>query len=197
MIEKKLTLKYKGERNYLHGTDMFNEILTWLNGQKQDLTDIDFAFHSLAIHQLKVVSGQLPDEIVPVAVCSFSSGGARESVYLLETDQLVEERYSYPEDEIVKLMEIDLSAKKGVLIGEMSYSDIEVWVAMTKALHLRVFQDLKGKWLFVRGRFPKYVLHSSATERSLVITAFFNNKLTRSEVFLDGVKSGEIYFSIV
>jgi hypothetical protein len=70
-------------------------------------------------------------------------------------------------------------------------------VAMTKAMHQKVFPQLKGKWLFVRGRFPQFVQHSPAKERSLVIAASFNDKLTRSETFLDGVKSGEIYFSIV
>ncbi|NTW48868.1 MAG: hypothetical protein HGB19_03885 [Chlorobiales bacterium] len=197
MLEQQLVLKYKGGRDYLHGTDMFNETLTWLNSQRKDVKEIDFAFHRLAIRQLKAVLGPLPEGIMPVAVCSFTSGGVRESVSLVETDHPVMERYPYPEDEIVSPMVIDIAGRKGVLSCETAYSDIELWVAMTKALHQKVFSQLKGKWLFVRARFPQFVRHAAAKERTLVIAASFNDKLTRSEVFLDGVKSGEIYFSIV
>jgi hypothetical protein len=197
MLEKQLTLKFKGERNYLHGTDMYNEILTWLKIEKHEVEDIDFAFHFLAKRQLKAILFPLTESIIPVAVCTFTSGGVRESVSLFETDHPVMERYPYKEDEIVSQKEIDLTQKKGILRGEMTYSDIEVWVAMTKSLHQKVYAQLKGKWLFVRGRFPEYLSHSPAKERTIVIAASFNDKLTRTEVFFDGVKSGEIYFSIV
>lgn len=197
MVERQMMLKYKGERDYLHGSDIFNETLTWLGSQKEEIKDIDFAFHRLAAYQLKAVLGGLPEGAEPVAVCTFTSSGAREKIHLVETDQAVTDRYPFPEDEIVSLMEIDLAGRKGVLHGEMAYSDIEVWVAMTKALHYKVFPQLKGKWLFVRGRFPEYVRHSPAKERTLAIAASFNGKLTRSEAILDGVKVGEIHFSIV
>jgi hypothetical protein len=84
-----------------------------------------------------------------------------------------------------------------VLRGKAPYSDIELWVAMTKALHYKAFAQSKGKWLFVRGRFPEYVRQAPANERALVIAASFHDKLTRSEALVDGVKVGEIYFSIV
>lgn len=197
MLEYKLDLQFKGERKYLHGTDIFNETLTWLGSQKSEIKDIDFTFHRLAAHQLKAVYGATPEGSEPVAVCSYTSGAGRERVYLIETDQGVSGRYPYPEDELVSKMEIDIPARRGVLHGDVAYSDIEVWVAMTKALHYKVFPHLQGKWLFVRGRFPQYVQHSGSGERTLTIASSFNDKLTRSEALLDGVKVGEIYFSIV
>lgn len=197
MFEQQLELKYKGARDYLQGPDIYNETLAWLTSQKDEVKDIDFTFHRLARHQLKAVAGAAPEGSEPVAVCAFTSGGVRERAHLVETEQAVTGRYPYPEDEIVSSMELDLAARKGVLRGEAAYSDIEVWVAMTKVLHYKVFPQLKGKWLFVRGRFPRYVRHSAASERTLVIAASFNDKLTRSEAWLDGVKVGEIYFSIV
>lgn len=197
MLEQQLDLKYKGARDYLHGTDIFNEVLTWLSTQRVEVKDIDFAFHRLAANQLKAVLGALPEGTEPAAVCAFTSEGVREKVHLVETDRVVTERYPFPEDEIVNSMEIDLAGRKAVLHGETPYSDIELWVAMTKALHYKAFPQLKGKWLFVRGRFPQYVRHSPSQERTLVIAASFNDKLTRSEAMLDGIKVGEIYFSIV
>jgi hypothetical protein len=197
MLEQQLELKFKGERKYLQGPDIFNETLAWLGSRKGEVKDIDFTFHRLAAHQLKVVSGAALEGAEPVAVCAYTTDGVRERVHLVETEQTVTGRYPYPEDEIVSSMELDLAGRKGLLHGEAAYSDIEVWVAMTKALHYKVFPHLKGKWLFVRGRFPQYMRHSTSDERVLIIVSSFNDKLTRSDALLDGVKVGEIYFSIV
>jgi len=196
MTEQLFELKFKGGRDYLQGADIFNETLAWLGSQGKEIRDIDFAFHRLAAHQIEAVLGD-SEGIEPAAVCSFTSNGVRERVSLVETDQVVAERYPYPEGEIVREMEFDIEDRLGVLRGTTTYSDIEVWVAMTKALHYKVFPQLKGKWLFVRGRFPQYARHSEAQERTLLIAALFNDKLTRSEALLDGVKVGEIYFSII
>jgi hypothetical protein len=195
MKEHVLQLKFKGERKYIQGPDIFNETLDWLSGQCAEIKDIDFAFHRLASHQLKITS-TLDEGVEPASVCAYTADGVRQRVYLVETDQPVIGRYPYPEDEIVITMQPDLAARRGTLRGESAYSDIEVWVAMTKALHYKVFPQLQGKWLFVRGRFPNYVRKSAGSERTLYIAASFNDKLTRSEAMLDGVKVGEIYFSI-
>jgi hypothetical protein len=197
MMERQMELRFKGERDYLQGADIFNETVRWLIAKEGEIMNIDFTFHKLASQQLKAIVGTRPDGAKPVAECVFTSSGTRQRAYVVEIDQPVTDRYPYPEDEIVSLMEIDLAKRRGVLSGEARYSDIEIWVAMTKALHYKVFPDLKGKWLFVRGRFPQYANHGRATEHAVAIVASFNDKLTRSEVLVDGVKVGEIYFSIV
>jgi hypothetical protein len=196
MHEQQLRLKFKGERDYLHGTDIYNETLTWLANWNPKIEDIDFAFHRLAKHQLKAMLGMMPQGIEPAGVCSFTSGGSRKRVFLVETERPITERYPYQENDIVDSMEMDPSSSKGTLHGKTAYSDIEVWVAMAKALHYKAFPQLKGKWLFVRGRFPSYARHTSVNKRTLVIAASFNEKLTRSEALIDNVKVGEIFFSM-
>lgn len=197
MIEYDLDLKFKGGRDYLHGTDIFSSTLNCLSAHYGKIKDIDFAFHRQAHKQLKLVLSDSPLQDGAVSVCSFSIDGIRKRAGLYETQYAVTERYPYPEDEIVNSMDIDIVGRKGELQGEVVYSDIEIWVAMTKALHYRVFPHLKGKWFFVRGRFHEYTLSSVAKRREIVIASSFNDKLTRSEAMQDGVKLGEIYFSIV
>ncbi|MEW6133717.1 MAG: hypothetical protein AB1591_11235 [Pseudomonadota bacterium] len=197
MAEQIMNFQYKGSRDYIHGTDIFNETLAWLSGRKGEVRDIDFTFHRVAAKQLKLVPGPLPEGVEPVAACAFKSAEGREKAYLVETEQAVAGRYPYDEDEIVGAMAFDLDGRKATLRAQTGYSDIEVWVAMTKALHYKVFPQLEGKWLFVRGRFPAYERHTAAQERVLAIAASFNDKLTRSEAWQDGVKVGEIFFSIV
>lgn len=197
MFEFHLDLKFKGDRNYLHGTDIFNSTLNCLSTQYEKIENIDFAFHRQANKQLKLVLSDSSLEEGAASVCSFTADGVRKRAGLYETPCVVTERYPYPEDDIVSAMEIDVAGRKGELQGDVVYSDIEVWVAMTKALHYRVFSQSKGKWFFVRGRFHEYTASSVAKRRQLVIASSFNDKLTRCELLQDGAKFGEIYFSIV
>lgn len=199
MLETMLDLDFKGGRDYLHGTDIFNQTLFWLTQSLPDapIENIDFSFHHLARHRIRAVLGQPPAGAEPFSVCAFTQAGQRQKAYLSETDQPVNGRYPYAEDEMVAPMTFDLAAREGALRGPVPYSDIEVWVAMTKALHYKVFPQYPGKWLFVRGRFSHYSEQSGVNDRLLRIAASFNDRLTRSEVILDAHKVGEIYFSIV
>lgn len=198
MKEFLLDLRFKGERDYLQGPDIFNATLDCLQTKvlASSVKDIDFSFHRLARSQLKLSIDAPPTDIEPVAVCTFTTE-VRQRAYLFETGEAITSRHPYPEDEIVSSMEVDVASRCGRLQCETAYTDIEVWVAMTKALHYRVFPNLKGKWIFVRGRFPQFFRHTQVKERALVILSSFNDKLTRSEISLDGVKAGDIYFSIV
>lgn len=194
---KLLQLRYKGSRDYLHGTDIYNETLSWLEGTLGEIKEIDFAFHHLAKHQIEVTTDIPAGEQEPVAICSFLCKGTRQRIFLIETGDAVTDRYPYPEDELVGPMVVDIEKRRGILHAALPYSEIEIWVAMTKALHYKAFPLLQGKWLFVRGRFARFVRHEPLGVRELGIAASFNNKLTRSEALFDGVKAGEIFFSIV
>lgn len=197
MSEIILDLKFKGDRNYLQGPDIFNDTLSWLYSQRGEILDIDFSFHHQAFHQLKVILGDLPESVKPVAVCSFSSSGRREKAYLIETNKIIKVRYPYSEEDIASRLKINLDKRSGVLCGETSFSEIETLVAMGKVLHQHVFPELKGKWLFVRARLRSYDKYFDSKDRALVIAATFNNQLTRCEIFYEGNKGGEIYSSII
>ena len=196
-MEYQLDLLFKGSRDYLHGTDIYNKVITILNENNSAISEIDIAFHSLARTQLKLTTDQPVVGDSTVATCSFNTSDKRKRVYIVETDHQVTQRYPYPEDEIVRQMVVNLEEQYGELSGNPPFTDIEIWIAMTKSLHHKVFPQLSGKWLFVRGRFARYTEHSQAMARRISIVSCFNNKLTKSEAILDGCKVGEIYFSIV
>ena len=191
-----LNLQFKGDRDYLHGSDIYNETLAWLKLQRGNVQSIDFSFHRIASRQLRAVVGDLPGGIDPVAMCSFTANGAREQLYIIETELEVIGRYHYPEEAIVSCMQIDLASRRCVLRRGPIHSDIELWVTMARALHYKVFPLKIGKWFFVRGRYPRYESHSQSLNRTLCIVSNFNDKLTRSEVFLDDQIAGEIYFAV-
>jgi len=196
-MEKPLAPLFKGSRDYLHGTDIYNKVITVLNENNSAVSEIDIAFHSLARTQLMLTTNQPVAGESIAATCAYNTSSKRQRVYLVETGFQVTQRYPYPEDEIVSQMVVNLEENYGELLVNPPFTDIEIWIAMTKSLHQKVFPQLSGKWLFVRGRFARYTEHSQAMARRISIVSCFNNKLTKSEATLDGCKVGEIYFSIV
>lgn len=194
--QRELQFRFKGERRYVHGTDILNQTLAMLRGLGEEPRDIDFSFHRLATRQLTAVWGDSVEAVEPVSACSVTAGGVRQKLVLVERDEEVTERYPYPEDEIVREMRVDAANREGILAGLPAYTEIEVLVAMTKALHQAVFPAAAGKWLFARGRFPQYAERLPASERSIRIAASFNGKLTRSVATADGSPIGEIFFAL-
>jgi hypothetical protein len=193
-----LELRFKGDRNYIQGPDIFDAVLSRLsNDAGTIITDIDFSFHRLAFRAVDLVVTEGDETLNPVAVCQYITAGTKRRVYVVETSREITERYDYPEHDIVRAMKIDAEQRICKFYGDLPYSDIEIWVSMTKALHQKVFTTLKGKWLFVRGRFIRYNSEGYGAPRELSIKANFNNKLTRSEAVCGEKKIGEIYFSIV
>ncbi len=198
MVERHpLQLQFKGDRNYLQGPDIFASVLSRLQTLAGDkVTDIDFSFHRMASRAVDLVLAEEGKDLDPVAVCQYSIGNAKQRAYVVEADGPVQGRYEYPEQELVDAMTIDVERRICALQRDLPYADIEIWVAMTKALHQKVFTNLKGKWLFVQGALSVYEAEGSGP-RELSIKSNLNNKLTRSEAIRGGRKIGEIYFSII
>lgn len=196
-MRKELELSFKGARDYLHGTDMYNAVLQLLTGEREyaGLRDIDVSIHKMVSKQVDAISGEdLSPAVRPAVTCGFSANGSRQQIVLVETNRPVTGRYPYDEDAIVRDMAVDVASQRGTLRSAPGYSPIEIWVAMTKAVHLRVF-DPSTKWLFVRARFPEYVRSLGSGEWATTIMANFKDKLTRNDITRDGIKVGEIFFS--
>jgi hypothetical protein len=192
-----MALHFKGDRDYIQGPDIFDSVyaLLQLDGNVE-IRDFDIAFHRLARHALVLAFEDECKNLEPVAVCSYSVNGVRKRAYVVETLKLIDSRKTYSESRITDKLKIDVVRKSCILLENLQFTDIEIWVSMTKALHQSVLGHLVGKWLFVRGRFASYDPRALGV-RELSIVANFNNKLTRSFALLDGNKVGEIYFSII
>lgn len=200
-ISHVFNLPFKGDRNYLHGPDIAGALLDWMAHSVQlgDISQIDFSFHRMATRQLRVVvNGELAsDDSALTGFCNFTLNGQRIKAQLLETDLATTERIPYNESDLLNRMAIDLSERRVSLRDRGPYSDLELWVAMTKAMHQQVFRHIQGKWLFVRGKMPRYRRNLEGGELGLVLAASFNDKMTRSEALVDGRKVADIYFSVV
>jgi len=196
---QRLDLAFKGERTYLHGTDMYNAILDFLGARhgRDGISGLDVSFHRMARRAVDLHDAPCPEAGQPVAVCAYRAGTDVRRIYLYESGDEVQGRRPYDEASLVAGMDTDRATLSGVWPGPSPYSDVEVWVALTKGLHQRVLPDLRGQWLFARGQFPRVRRESGPGERRLRIVSNFQNRLTRTTLHHDGQDAGVIYFSLV
>src|ERR1041385_2779991 len=196
-MNQHLNLRFKGAREYLQGPDIYNALFEWViaNGANPPISDVDLSIHRIVSRQLDVVEAFTVNSAArAAATCSFTERGARRHLALIETEQPVTERYPYDEDSIVRQMVIDAPARSGKLSTNPGFSPIEIWVAMTKAVHIGVFGP-SIKWLFVRARLEAHIPTFESGDWTTTIAASFRDKLTRNEIAHDGKKVGDIFFA--
>jgi hypothetical protein len=195
-----LAFCFKGARQYIHGTDMLNQCTTVLREKLVGgLEQIDFVIHRMTDRNLCL--SLYPAESAPefdvqeVAGLKFSVAGKYWDARLTDADDSPDCRYPYDEDVVVHLSSLDAVGRQIVLQQETPYSEIETLVAMTKALHQKVFPDLSGSWVFCRWSSPRWPLDNSLNGVRIQLIHALGTRLTRSEVSLDGKMLGHIYFS--
>lgn len=196
-----LNFRYKGDRQYIHGTDMFNKCFRVMKEQTQGkIENLEFTIHKMTDSNLSLMLYQnqqfLDVDDRDIAILKFSSCGLLWQANLINADTKPTDRYSYDEASIVELCEIDDTARYIFLnSGETPYSEIETLVSMTKALHLKLFPQLLSSWVFCRWESPCWPLGGSMRGVCIRLLQAAGTRLTKSEVSLEGEVLGNIYFS--
>lgn len=193
-----LDLLFKGSRKYLHGTDMFDYVRTFLqDATGTPLEDFEIAFHYLATKPLDLTVGSGLNNSNAAATGSYVSAEGKVPFCLTETEGEVLGRRPYLEEDIIACTTFSEDRAIASLTDNLTFTDIEVWVAMIKALHMRLFPDAEGKWLFVRAKMGAYASHSKPSTYSVTLASRFGHKLTRSEVRLKDTKVGDVFFALM
>ncbi len=193
-MDLRLELPFKGDRNYLHGTDIHDAVRDAVRNRWGEAEAVDLSFHRLARHALRLRDEAPAQEAM--AVCRCRAGGGARQLWVVETEEPVQGRRPYDEEAVVAPMQVDHDRRVAVLDGDRARTDIETWVAMTKRLHQLALPDLRGRWLFVRARLPRFGGAGGPARREIRIAAVLGNRLTRNELLLDGKPAGEIYFAL-
>ncbi len=192
-----LNLCFKGNRSYLHGTDLFNRMSE--HGERfvgGPLTRLRFAVHRPMAHAVEAIfadEGELTGA-QPGAVLAFHASGKRWQLVARETTVPVQCRNPYDEEQIVEACTFDEGAKAIRLTVALPFSDIELWVAANKALLDRWFGGATG-WWFVRAEVDRYTNHTVYKEVTLSVVHSFNQRLIKSAVTIDSVIRGHIFFA--
>ncbi len=201
MKSYELNFSFNGARQYIHGPDIFNECVRLLQEQFNGaLEGVEFVIHRMTDSNLMLTVCEQEGSPQPVAQAvaefRFKAGGKNWEALLVEKGGRPESRNAYDESLVVDRCDIDLQGRHVVLDrGEAPYSAMETMVSMNKALHLKVFPDLDGSWVFCRWSSPQWPLAESLSGVCIQLTQTLGTRLTRSEVSLDGKVLGHIYFS--
>lgn len=186
-----LKFVFKGNRNYVQGTNLFNALVHAADQRGLPEGRINVSFKHMINNPLCVLEERSLTADDSVAARITGKNGEKLSLCINEA----------PETEIADRQEFDESEVcRGAVLGEKSivqenpqHQDrIELLVSLCKKMHQKCIDDSK-KWIFSRydGQFP--IPASDKVE--LRITKQVGTRLTCSEVLVDGEKIGDMYFS--
>ncbi len=191
---------YKGDRDYVHGSDIYNSVTKYLEEKySTGIGRSDLSIHRLSIHNMVGQVLENSGQAVPTessVVFQFEVSGRVLALFMLETDAVVQCRYEYDEDSVTQLSRVEHDHHSISVRNQTPYTPIEIIIALNKKLMQTVFAAENGKWLFTRLSLKRRLPTNS--DRLFVITHLGGHgpRLTRSSIDLDGVDYGEIYFSM-
>lgn len=195
MEKYNLNFCFKGNRDYVHGTDIFNNLIKKLKTEIIN-SKLDLSFHGIAKTNIHL-SYKKPDneEQLKFVLKYTNTENDKIILYGVENGVPIKCRYEYEEEKINKASNINLENKEVILKHDTSFDFIENVVAMNKSLLEKIFGKLDGKWFFTRLQLNE--LSGYNYPLRLELKANFNFKLTKTEIFLNDKSIGFIYFSLV
>lgn len=174
-------LAFKGGRDYLHSTTVFDDILALRGG---DASGIDFRFNHRTAHAVRY-QAQAPGE-GEVAVGSWRDDAG--TLHVVERPDLIQARQPYDEDALAATFEYgDRSVAVPADLG--GHSAIEAVVAGFKALLLRSVAQPGARLAFVRIRLPRAPRTPLQIRYSRRIGEFYQGDLSE-----DGQAAGQLWF---
>jgi hypothetical protein len=194
-----LNFKFKGNRNYVHGTDIYTKVLQHLS-KEFTISNIDLSFHKVVKNNLTaefVPAGYVSsNKTTPASIFKFASSKETYIVYLFETNEEVTENYEYNEDEVVSASVFNEDEKSILLNSSSSYINIEKVVALNKRLLENLLTD-PGKWFFTRITIDKDLNQQQPEIITLKLVKNIGSKITKTLILFDDEEQGYIYFSKV
>jgi len=190
----RLDLSYKGERDYLHGSDIIPELLKKVG----KVESVVFQFHRIIKHPIKAFYvdeqnlNSFRRENKVCAIVSFLSikSAKRKIIALMEDEDMeVTSRQNYDENEVVS---------SSIFIGQIitqrcghKFSFFERIVALNKKL----LNEITGKseWLFVRLDLERYPLDPDSINIEFI--SEIGGSIFKSNVSSNGTILGSIFFS--
>jgi hypothetical protein len=199
-----ITFRFKGGRDYIHGTDIYaaieNSLISTQDARMPDsISQFRLAIRKPSSHScdISIVSndslGKKPDNAV--VDFQFNHRGRSFRGWLSETGSSISEHYEFAENKVIAGCVV--SGDRVVLNPCLSCTTIENLVAATKHLHTTRFPEAEGKWFFSRIDLPHLLPTLSNQNLAISLKQCVGKRLTRSDIQIDGQPHGSVYFSLV
>jgi hypothetical protein len=196
-----LSLCFKGERDYLQGGDLYNAVIDVLAQRYVPIRNFHLAFHGFLL--------TLPDMYLmreenrplratdAAADLRFKAGVDAEAMFgwLAPSSRPVDCRMPFDEDKIRR--HCTISGQTVSIRRDTRFTAIEVAVSMTKHLHNERLPIHEGRWIFTKIELSRPLDKDAAHHLDITLRDNIHNRLTRSEMAVDGARVGHIYFSLL
>ncbi|MBT0742058.1 hypothetical protein [Campylobacter lari] len=193
---KELEFNFKENRNYIHGPDIYNVILSLF---KDNIAlNFELSFHNIA-HNNLILSNTKPNDLKDLRfICNFTS---KDSLvyYLYGLDNPLSKptlsKPPYLEESITENIIIDYNKKSIILNNASNFTYMEEIVALNKYLLNKIFYPTQGKWYFTKLQLQNIPLEKFYPIK-IVFKSNFNFLIVKSEIYFDNKFLGFIYFSL-
>ena len=188
-------LKFKGERTYIHGTDLFQSVTQFLeNGKVGYLKEMSFRLFGDKQCAILFSAPESPDaRIISQGLWHDSDSDSNVKFWVIEQGDSVSDRYEFDEDTLCS--RADLDEEKIIRKYNLAFSMIENIVALTKFFHNTKLPLTNGKWVFgqivMNERLPDISHHIEIKNYQNI-----KNRFSRNHIILDGRHIGEIRFIV-
>lgn len=203
MNKKVLKFKYKGNRNYVHGTDIINETIKHLNYLGYFPDSFEISFKNLVRTDLEICVFNIDDDIGEnlmnedvLAFATFKFAKKTYTILYKKTEKEIKSSYPFSEDKIIKQTILNQEKKSITYLSKNNYTIIELIVAMNKHLLTKLNPNESGKWFFGKLKLEKNILAEKFSEIQITLIKNIGVRYTQSLIKFDGSNVGFIYFSM-
>lgn len=199
VLDLDIDVSFKGGRDYLHGTDVFN----YLSGLSTCVTNSEDAYLcKLIIRKLIKNKCRITDKfsenrigVVGEVKFKYSNGRDCMDAWIVETNFIETRRRSYEEDKIIEFARLNLANHEVSVRHTSNFSLIEEVVALTKYLSYSVNPIEIGKWLFCQIDLNS-AMPITCDLISVKMTDIILNKFNVNNIYIDNVLIGKITFIV-
>lgn len=192
MIE--LHFEFKAERDYVHGSDIFNAISRVATQSFSGGFVTHIAFRNIARRQCTLAFENLTSLTALATGAIRACDGRLEPFWLFDREEEVLGRYAFDEEAIVGSAEICADEKSINLLQNGAATPIEYVIALTKRLSYRLAPDIDGRWLF--GQLNLDVPLNASGVLRIFQKSILHGRMSINEIWLDDTRVGIIRFVV-
>lgn len=190
-MHHELEFPLKGKRNYVHGTSLFNAIVSIARDEGFSSGRANISFKHMLENTLCTVEHRKPTASDAVAAELQADDGSRLHLCINPAERKgAVQREEYDEAAICRGSAL---GERSIALDGATHDDaIEIVVSLCKKMHLDLVDDSR-KWVFSRylGAFPLPPIK----HLEIIISKQVGTHLTCNEVRVAGKKIGEVFFS--
>jgi hypothetical protein len=196
---KDLDFCIKGDRKYVQGPDIFDTVVSLLESDYKDISDLKYSAYEMLYQngKLTVIEKFKKDKFKNLkSVITFYSNNIKLYGVVESRDEDINCSASYSEEIIRSDSKID--GKDIFFFNSLKYSLSEIVVSMNK-FYLQETVTKDGKWIVTKFDFINLdvLKNIESADIKLTLKSNFQNKITRSEIFIGNNRVGNLYFSLV